>query len=353
MKIVVIGPNVGMGGVERASCNLANALIDAQQQVTYVALIPEKRFFELEANYIEPSGFNENKLFLFHTLQFIRKEIKHINPDAIICFTKFYAALVNLALLFTKYKIYVSERSSPLYVWPKKIEAICKVSFFIKNPKGVISQTSIASEYHQKYYGNTRYIVVPNVVRDVTWYPDEKRENIILAVGRFNDACKGFDLLIQAFNLLKNKDWRLVFAGGTQEEGRYLAELADGSKKNRIEFLGAVKNIDSLYAKAGIFVMPSRSEGFPNALAEAMASGCCSVSFDFTAGPRDLIVHEENGEIVEAENVGALAKTLDDLILNENKRNKYSKSAIKVGERLSKKTISERILEFITNENTR
>lgn len=347
MKIVIIGPNVGMGGVERASCNLANALVDSQHEVTYVAIIPENHFFELKANYVEPSNFNEKKLNLISTLKFIRKEINQIDPKAIICFTKFYAALTNLALLFTKHKIYVSERSSPLYVWPKKIEAICKVSFFLKKISGVISQTIIASKYNKKYYGNTRYTVVPNAVRAITRFPNVKRENIILAVGRFNDPCKGFDLLVKAFNLIKNEDWKLIFAGGTHEEGQYLLELAVSSKKNRIEFLGAVKEIDMEYAKAGIFVMPSRSEGFPNALAEALAAGCCCVSFDFIAGPRDLIENGVNGEIVESENIIALAKTLDELIINENKRCSYGKEAIKVGERLSEHNISKQIIEFI------
>lgn len=348
MKIVIVGPNVGLGGVERASSNWANGLYDLGHDVTYLALIPDDKFFNLKCNYIEPDCFNKKKISLLQTFKYVRYHIKKIDPNVIICFTKFYAALVNYYLFGTRHKVLVTERQSPIYIWPKKIEVICKVSFFLKKPKGVISQTSIASEYHQKYYGNTRYTVVPNAVRELTKYPEVKRENIILAVGRFHDACKGFDLLIQAFNLLKNEKWNLVFAGGTREEGQYLLDLATESKKDRIEFLGAVKDMDSLYAKAGIFVMPSRSEGFPNALAEALAAGCCCVSFDFTAGPRDLIVHEVNGEIVEAENVEALAKTLDDLILNENKRSLYSIEAIKVGERLSEHNISKQIMKFIS-----
>jgi glycosyltransferase involved in cell wall biosynthesis len=55
--------------------------------------------------------------------------------------------------------------------------------------------------------------------------------------------------------------------------------LDDGSTENDNR-LGAVKDMDYLYARAGIFVMPSRSEGFPNALAEALVAGCCCVSFD-------------------------------------------------------------------------
>ena len=71
----------------------------------------------------------------------------------------------------------------------------------------------------------------------------------------------------------------------------------------RIKFLGKVEEIDKCYAYAGMFVIPSRSEGFPNALAEAMTAGCCCVTFDFVAGPRDIITNNINGIIVENKNM--------------------------------------------------
>ncbi len=346
MKIVIIGPNVGMGGVERASSNIANGLKNAGHEVTYLALIPEKPFFDLNTNYVEPIGFNENKMSLIKTLSYIRKNIKNIQPDKIIAFTKFYASIANVAIFFTKYNIIVTERSSPLYQWPKKIELFCKISFLLKKAGGVISQTAIASKYHKKIYGKTKYAIIPNAVRQIELYPEIKRENIILAVGRFHDDCKGFDLLVKAFNLLENKSWRLVFAGGSKEDGQYLLDIATPTVQLNIDFLGSIKNIDKIYAKAGIFVMPSRSEGFPNALAEALSAGCCCVSFDFTAGPRDLIKNSENGYIVEAENVKALANKLDFLIQNEQKRNELGQRALSTKDILNINSIVQQYLIF-------
>jgi len=348
MKIVIIGPNVGMGGVERASSNIANGLKNAGHEVTYLALIPEPHFFELNTDYIEPLDFNETKMSFMKTIKYIRKNVKEIEPDYIIAFTKFYAALANVALLFSKFKIVVTERSSPLYQWPKPIERFCKTSFLLKKPAGVISQTSIASEFHKKYYGKTKYSVIPNAVRNIKLYPQIKRENIILAVGRFHDACKGFDLLIEAFNLLEDKSWRLVFAGGSKEEGQYLLDLARPEIISRIDFLGVVKDMDLIFAKAGIFVMPSRSEGFPNALAEAMAAGCACVSFDFIAGPRDIIRDNESGLIVESGNVEALAKTIDKLISNTERRNQFEQTAIATRNQFREDIIIKKYLDFLT-----
>lgn len=346
-KIVIIGPNAGMGGVERASTNIANGLMELGQDVTFIALIPEEPFFKLKSKYIEPSGFNNTSMDLIKTLSYIRKEVSDIQPDVILCFTKFYAALVNVALLFTKHQIYVTERSSPFYKWPKKIEWFCRFSFSIKKVKGVISQTSIASEYHQKYYGKTRYVVIPNAVREIIVYPEIERQKIILAVGRFHDDCKGFDLLVKAFNKVHNTEWRLVFAGGTREEGQYLLDLAEEDKKSKIDFLGAVKDMDLIYAKAGIFVMPSRSEGFPNALAEALCAGCCCVSFDFIAGPRDLIEDGVNGVLVEAENYVMLGEKLSELVINKKDRELFGINAELTKIKLENLKISEMYLNFI------
>jgi glycosyltransferase involved in cell wall biosynthesis len=347
MKIIIIGPNVGMGGVERASSNIANGLKIAGHNITYLALIPEPLFFKLDTNYIEPDGFNERKMDFIQTIKYIRRNVKDIQPDHIIAFTKFYAALANLALLFSKFKLIVTERSSPLYQWPKQIEIFCKTSFLLKTPAGVISQTSIASEYHKKYYGKTKYTVIPNAVRNITEFPELERENIILAVGRFNDPCKGFDLLIGAFNLLKNENWRLVFAGGTKEEGEYLLNEAILEVTSRIEFLGAVTNMDELYARAGIFVMPSRSEGFPNALAEAVSAGCPAISFDFIAGPRDIIQENVTGLIVENGNIRSLSETIDKLILDSDLRTAFEQNAKKNKNSLNRETIIKSHIDFL------
>lgn len=341
-----------MGGVERSSCNLANSFAELGYEVYYLALIPKEKFYDLNFNirYIEPLRFNLNKISVIKTFKYLRGEIKSINPDVILTFTKFYSGLANLALLGTKYGVIVTERSSPIYKWPKHIQLFSKLAFRLKTPKGVISQTSIASSYHKFVYPKVKHFaVIHNPLRFIKEYPEVNREKILLAVGRFNDSCKGFDLLIEAFNEIEDKEWRLVFAGGTKDEGKYLLDLANDTIKDRIDFLGKIKNIDIEYAKAGIFVMPSRSEGFPNALVEAMAAGCPCISFDFIAGPRDVITERENGILIPAERVDLLAKAIDELIANSELRNKISLNALAIKTKLEPKKIAKQYLIFFEN----
>ena len=348
-KILIIAPCLAMGGIERASSNTANGLSELGAKVYFLSLFKKEAFFKLNEGIeiIEPQGFNKTKLSLFKSILWIRKEVKRVNPEHILVFNKFYGAITALALLGTKYPYFLSERSSPLFVWRQPMRAINKFAFSIKPPKGVIAQTNIAAEYQRKYFKKTEVIVIPNSVREVQLFPEIKREKVILAVGRLNDYLKGFDLLIESFAKLKNQDWELHIAGG-DEEGEALKEQAERlGVINRIKFLGKVKEIDKCYAYAGMFVIPSRSEGFPNALAEAMGAGCSCIAFDFTAGPRDIIVDGISGLIVENGNTTEMAKAIDYLIAHPEKRMQLSKEAIKIREKLNENLIAEKIKRFI------
>ena len=348
-KILIIAPCLAMGGIERASSNTANGLSELGAKVYFLSLFKKEAFFKLNEGIeiIEPQGFNKTKLSLFKSILWIRKEVKRVNPEHILVFNKFYGAITALALLGTKYPYFLSERSSPLFVWRQPMRAINKFAFSIKPPKGVIAQTNIAAEYQRKYFKKTEVIVIPNSVREVQLFPEIKREKVILAVGRLNDYLKGFDLLIESFAKLKNQDWELHIAGG-DEEGEALKEQAERlGVINRIKFLGKVKEIDKCYAYAGMFVIPSRSEGFPNALAEAMGAGCLCIAFDFTAGPRDIIVDGISGLIIENGNTTEMAKAIDYLIAHPEKRIQLSKEAIKIREKLNKNIIANKIKYFL------
>ena len=357
MKLIVIGPSLSMGGVERATSNTLNGLVEMVKtdNLIFLSIFKRNFFFKIDdkIKVIEPENININKINLLKTIFYIRKNCliqKRDNEKCkVLVFGKFYGAIVSLALIFTGIPIFISDRQSPLYKWGLKNKFFNKISYKLNPPQGVIAQTEIAATYQRKYFKKSKVVVIPNSVREVKLYPEIKREKVILAVGRLNDYLKGFDLLIESFAKLKNQDWELHIAGG-DEEGEALKEQAERlGVINRIKFLGKVKEIDKCYAYAGMFVIPSRSEGFPNALAEAMTAGCCCVAFDFVAGPRDLIVNNENGCIVSNVDVFALANTIDELILNHHKRAMLGENAIEMRLKLKQSLIVEKIKLFMQN----
>lgn len=349
-SIVIIGPSLKMGGIENSSVNIANSFIALNQKVTFIALFRQSHFFYLHPDimFIEPSGFNDKRLNLIKSLFWLRRTLKNQLPDSILVFNYFYGAIVRLSMITMPFPIFVSDRSSPLYVWPKGVAFFNHLVYRFLAPAGVIAQTELAAVSKKRFFGKrTRIGIIPNALREVQLYPEITRQMQILAVGRLNDHLKGFDRLIEAFAKIKNKKWKLAFAGG-DVEGEALKKLArDLEIYTRIIFLGKLKEIDIAYASSGIFVIPSRSEGFPNALCEAMAAGLPCISFDFIAGPRDIIVDGYNGIIVENDNIQLLANKIDLLIENEEERNRLGQNAKKIRAKLNERKIGQEYLSFI------
>ncbi|MDR1632163.1 MAG: glycosyltransferase family 4 protein [Dysgonamonadaceae bacterium] len=94
----------------------------------------------------------------------------------------------------------------------------------------------------------------------------------ILAVGRITPE-KGFDYLIKAYKQLKNKDFRLVIAGGSDHSTAFSKQITELAKKNNVILTGFVTGepLNQLYTHAGLFVLPSYNEGFSIALLEALS----------------------------------------------------------------------------------
>ena len=345
-----------MGGVERASANTANGLInlDSNLEVVFLSIFNKEKFFELDRRVIciQPDDFNIEKLDFIKTLAYIRRNIhkyKSTSSDlSILVFGKFYGALTSIAILGVNISFFISDRNSPLFRWRFPFNIFNKIAYTLNPPKGVIAQTEIAAYYQKKYFKKSKIQVIPNSVRDVTLYPEVKRKNVILAVGRLNDYLKGFDLLLESVALLHNQDWELHIAGG-DENGEALKQQANTlGIRHRVKFLGKIKEIDRCYAYAGIYVIPSRSEGFPNALLEAMAAGCPCISFNFTAGPQDIITHNYDGILVPNGAVDKLAQAIDALIVNDTLRLKISGNALEVRERYGIEKIVHAIQAFMS-----
>jgi GalNAc-alpha-(1->4)-GalNAc-alpha-(1->3)-diNAcBac-PP-undecaprenol alpha-1,4-N-acetyl-D-galactosaminyltransferase len=350
-KLTIIGPSMKMGGMERASVNLANALSKKGLEISFISFFKQEHFFKLDKtiHLIEPIGFNSNKLSLIKTIFWLRKSIQQLNPDNIIVFNKLYGAITCLSLINTNYKVFISERSSPLYQWPKWQAFLIDIIFGLVKPYGVISQTNIAKDFQKKYYGKKVNInVIPNALRPIVHNEEVKRRNVILCIGRLNDPLKGFDRILAAFAKVKKKDWTLEIAGGSQNEDPLLTKyILENNLTDNVKLLGKVSDIDSLLSSSSIFVIPSRSEGFPNSLCEAMAAGIACIAFDFIAGPRDLIEDGVNGILVNDGDIQGLANAIDYLIENPEVRKRLGRESEKIVEKLSSNIIANKTLEFL------
>lgn len=92
--------------------------------------------------------------------------------------------------------------------------------------------------------------------------------------------------------------------------------------------MGETTDIEGAFAKASIHAMSSHSEGFPMIIAEALACGVPTVSFDCPRGPRQIIDHEHNGLLIPNGDVDALARGISALIEDEARRRRLAANAL-------------------------
>lgn len=147
---------------------------------------------------------------------------------------------------------------------------------------------------------------------------DEEALNVVF-VGRINHR-KGLDIFLRALHQAKEAVPRLrgwVVGAGDIETYRQLAD--DLSVRGRVEFLGEKGNPFPEMKQADIFVLPSRREGFPNVLLEAMALGRPVLAADCETGPGEIL-DGTNGRLFPVEDAGALARHIEDLSRNEDTR---------------------------------
>lgn len=123
----------------------------------------------------------------------------------------------------------------------------------------------------------------------------------LLAVSRLDEIQKQLSCLLKAFALIKDKfptwDLRIIGEGPDKVSLVSLAENLDLGGQVIFEQPGT--HVFEAYLESHLFVMPSLWEGFPNALAEAMAHGLPAVGFEQAEGVADLIKDGETGWLAE------------------------------------------------------
>lgn len=356
-SLLIILPSFAIGGMQRVATLIANELVTQDVDVILYSIGKSKNhFFKLDVrvSLIEPTQKVKSSFFFkryFNYLKNINYAYNNCFPDKILVFGKIQSALTLLTLWEKRKRIYISDRASVVQRDPFLIYYFTKAIFKIIKPAGIIAQTTESALLQKKIFGKQQRIkVIPNPVKEIKTYNTDK-ENIVLAVGRLGDHLKGFDRLIDAWALVTEPHWKLVIAGGNETDDPALTnKIKELNIHNKVHFIGKVEDIDKVYAKSAIFVIPSRSEGFPNALAEAMCAGLACISFDFLSGPRDMIINNENGIIVKNNDIVQLGKEISNLINDQKRRIQLGTRAISLKNELDIKLIAKKYFNFIFNE---
>lgn len=337
MRILILNseyPPIG-GGAGNACAHIANRLVKMGHDV----LIITSRFENLPHNeQIEGvtirripalrrspdrSGVVEQLLFslsaTFSTFSLVRR----FKPNATLAFFGVPSGAVALFLKYVHKIPYVVSlrggdvpgfRPYDFKIYHKLFAPFLRIIW--KNASALVANSNglrdLALQFDQRF----EIPIIPNGV-DLKIYKSSIHDSVLprlFSVGRIVHQ-KGLDLALRALAGLKDFAWEWRIAGdGPQME--LLKSLAhELGIQDRIHFLGwqSREQLIEQYQKSNLFVFPSRHEGMPNAVLEAMASGLPIVASQI-AGNEELVLDGETGFLFPSENVEALSLALKKLL---------------------------------------
>ena len=344
MRLTLVISSLQAGGAERVLSLMANYWAErswAEITLLTIAGPPSATFYPLHPavafNPLGIDGASHNPIRELANnnlrLQVLRTAIRESDPHVVISFLDRANILTLLATVGLGLPVVVAERIDPRHRVLGNSWKMLRQMLYPQAAR-VVVQTEAARNYFPPHI-RSRCLVIPNPVREVHPFPVNK-ERVILAMGRL-ERQKGFDLLLEAFARVapNHPDWVLEIWG----QGPLRAELEAQGKalglNERLRLPGVTLQPDAQMARASLFVLASRYEGFPNVLCEAMACGLPVLSFDCPSGPRDIIQDGVNGVLVPPGDVAALASALDRLLSDESTRARLAARAPEISNRFS------------------
>ncbi|MCR9259118.1 MAG: glycosyltransferase family 4 protein [Pseudomonadaceae bacterium] len=359
-RILFVLSGLGAGGAERVACNMLNFWASQQFQVGLLTLANleddhysvDTRVSRLSLDIIWTSqnilvGLISN----LKRMRMIRSSVVEFAPDIVISFIDRTNILVIASLLGTKLPVIVSERVDPREYSIDPVRRLARRCLY-PFARALVVQTESVAAWGRSVTRSNKVEVIVNPI-DVLPEPSvyANRPQVAVAVGRLAHQ-KGFDLLIRAFAVSRMRvaGWKLNILGEGPERPALQQLIDKHDLTNQVSLAGVVSEPWKWLDQARVFVLPSRFEGFPNALLEAMSMGCASIAADCPSGPGEIISNGENGMLVQPEDVDALVLALDSLEQNQLLAETLSDRGRMVRDRFATRKIMSEWNELIRNK---
>ncbi len=326
MKIVIIINNLGFGGAERLVVYDINEMIKRGIDVYLITLKNKEKNLINQCNLSKEKHIKNDFGSLLNIFSWIKiiKQIKNIKPD--IVFTHLWYSNVigvisskfaNVKKIITfEHNVYDNLKTQKMFMVDRFLQYfvnnIVAVSYAVK--ESLIKHKILSSKIKviqncidlDKYKKDERTdIEIYNMKKE---FKIEKTFNFIF-IGRLIKQ-KGLDILIKSLKKLSFTDYKLLIVGEGDELQNLMSLVEELNLYDKVLFLGVRSNINTLLHLSDCFILPSRYEGLPMVLLEAMATNKPSIVSDFDSA-KELIVDMSTGLIVPKEDIDALAGSLN------------------------------------------
>ncbi|EDM38330.1 wlac protein [Pedobacter sp. BAL39] len=359
-KLVFVIYSLHKGGAERVLSTLSNSFSSRDYEVTIICIDEANPGYPIAADVrvISLMRRADNQHLLnrirYAALTYTRmlRLFRKIQPYCVISFMTSANLWTGICCGMLGIPYIVSERTTPDHTINSSGYLLRQLSYRVyRRSKAIVLPAKgieICLKKNRTFSKLLNYNIIKNPVYEFKETTEQcvHHKKFILGVGRLSKV-KGFDLLITAFSQLKVNNIDLLILGNGPERNQLEDQISVLGLDGRVFLPGAKDELQDYYAQASLFVLPSRNEGYPNALIEAMAAGCACIAADCEFGPSEIITHENNGLLVPVADTLAMTKAMFEVLFNKGLRHYLGQNAKTINETNSLQVISDQWEELI------
>ena len=340
--ILFILPDLSQGGAERVITTLCNELDRSKFCPKLVLFKKEGYYLNHLKSDVEIIELNISRIrySIFKIIPLIKK----LKPE--IVFTgwgEISAFLSPLIPFFSKTK-FITRETNVVSKHVTRKEILFFYRFYTNFHQVIAQSDDMKKDLIESFKINPSKIIKINNPVDFEMINELKDEIIeqdynksykkIVSIGNLSQR-KGFDLLLNVFQYLKNEPIKLTIFGDGRDKAELLQQKSDLQLEN-VSFFGKVNNPFPFVKQADLFILSSRYEGFPNVLLEAGACGTYSLANNCPGGINEIIQQGINGEIYDVNDAKGFANKIKEILdksydkenIIESIKSRFSKKVI-------------------------
>lgn len=352
MKILQVMPDFELAGAQTMCENLTMKLVKDKSNIVEVVSFYDfhsEITRRLEENNIKVYYLDKRKGLDLNLFFKLKKVIDKFQPDVI--HTHRYALeYIIPTLKFCKnddIKVIHTVHNVADKEVPKRLQRLQKKWFHQKKVVPVAISEIVQQSIIENY--NLPKEDVPIIYNGIDLSKCIKKEdynlnNIMLHIGRFSEQKNHFRL-IDMFNecLKQNKDIKLYLVGTGEKQNDVKQYVQKLNLDKKVEFLGALSECYEIMNKADIFVLPSKWEGMPMTIIEAMGTGLPVIATN-VGGIPNMINNGKDGYI--ANSIEEFVNCINTLYDNKNLRKKIGENALESSKKFSSNIMAEKYIEL-------
>jgi glycosyltransferase involved in cell wall biosynthesis len=346
-KICFALPSLAGGGAERAAVQILNGLDESRwEKWLYLFRRTGPYLADVASSVRISEGPGDSRLRRWLAL---RAHIRAVRPDLVVSFLSYFTVITAVRASGTGARVAFNQQT-PMSAflgdgdypwrgtWHRRFFSAATRLGYSAADLVVTTSAGVAEDLVTSFgVGRDRIKVVHNPVdlvglaraAEAPLEPSHTalwNSPVIVAAGRLAEA-KNYPLLIESLAIVRKRlPARLFILGQGDQEARLRDLAAARGVADAVVFCGFQTNPWRYIARADVFVLTSRYEGFGNVLIEAMACGTPVVATS-SPGTREIIQDGRNGLLVEQHEPRAVAEALERLLASEALRTELSIAA--------------------------